>query len=303
MKLLITGGTGFVGTRLLDKLKDQGHELVILTRNPDKARLKGSFGATYHRWDGETEEVPSEAYVGVEGVINLMGENIAAKRWSDSQKKKLEDSRIKATKTLIAGIEQHISQPLKVFISASAVGYYPVNTGNLMDEKTAAGQGYLSELCVGWEEATQGLTKVERKINMRIGVIFGPESGALSKLLPIFKLGGGGPVGSGKMVMSWIHVEDLVKAISEFATNDKYSGTYNMVAPNPVTNKEFSTALGKALGRPSFMPAPSFMLKLVFGEMSTIILDSQKVDCANLKRDGFEFDHPEVGEALKHLVG
>jgi uncharacterized protein (TIGR01777 family) len=272
MKLLITGGTGFVGTRLLERLKSEGHQLVVLTRNPDKARLKGSFGATYHRWDGISEEVPAEAYAGVEGVINLMGENIAAKRWSDSQKKKLEDSRIKATKTLIEGIEKHVSTPLKVFISASAIGYYPVNTGNLMDENTNPGDGYLAGLCKGWEEATQGLTKVTRKINMRIGVIFGPESGALSKLLPIFKLGGGGPVGSGKMVMSWIHVEDLVKAISEFTTNEKYSGTYNMVAPNPVTNKEFSTALGKALSRPSFMPAPPFMLKLVFGEMSTMIL-------------------------------
>jgi len=265
MKLLITGGTGFVGTRLLKKLKDQGHDLVVLTRNPDKARLKGTFGANYHRWDGVSEEVPVEAFNGVEGVINLMGENIAAKRWSDSQKKKLEDSRIKATKKLIAGIEQHLNAPLKVFISSSAIGYYAANTGKPLDETSQAGSSYLSKLCVDWEEATDGLTKVERKIIMRTGVVLGTESGALSKLLPVFKMGAGGPVGSGQMVMSWIHVEDMVDAIVDFVAHEKYQGVYNMVAPNPVTNKEFSKSLAKSLGRPCLFPVPPFVLKMVFG--------------------------------------
>lgn len=303
MKLLITGGTGFVGTRLLKNLNDQGHKLVVLTRNPDKARLKGSFGAEYIRWDGISEEVPAEALAGVEGVINLMGENIADKRWSDAQKKRLEDSRIKATKSLVEAVEKHCDQPLKVFISASAIGFYPANTGESLSEEAAAGNGFLSQLCQGWEEATSTLTKTQRKITMRIGVILGPEAGALKKLLPIFKLGGGGPVGSGAMMMSWIHVDDLVKAISEFVNHEKFEGVYNMVAPTPVSNKEFSKALAKALSRPCLFPAPPFMLKLAFGEMSSIILDSQKVESAALKRDGFQFNHPEVGAALTDLVG
>lgn len=303
MKILITGGTGFVGQRLLKKLHKDGHELVVLTRNPDKARLNESTGATFHRWDGISEDVPPEAFKGVEAVVNLMGENIANKRWSDQQKNKLRKSRIDATQKLVAGIEAHIEEPLKVFISASASGFYPVNTGETLDESSQAGSGFLSDLCQQWEAATEGLTKTKRKIISRTGVIFGPEAGALNKLLPIFKLGGGGPIGNGSMMMSWIHVDDMVKAITEWLTNDKYNGVYNMVAPNPVDNKTFTKALAKAVNRPAIFPVPPFMLKLIMGEMSTIVLDSQKLIPKRLQEDGFEFDHPEVFEALKDLVG
>ena len=303
MKILITGGTGFVGQRLLKELYSQGHTAVVLTRNPDKARLHEATGAVFHRWDGISEDVPPEVFEGIDAVINLMGENIANKRWSDDQKRKLQKSRIDATQKLVAGLERHLREPLKVFISASASGYYPVNTGETLDESSSAGSGFLSDLCQQWEDATNGLTKTQRKIISRTGVILGPESGALNKLLPIFKLGGGGPIGDGSMIMSWIHVEDMVKAICEWLTQDKYNGVYNMVAPNPVPNKVFTKALAKAVRRPAFFPVPPFMLKLIMGEMSTIVLDSQKLVPKKLEEDGFKFDHPEIEEALKDLVG
>lgn len=302
MKILITGGTGFVGQRLLKKLFNEGHELVVLTRNPDKARLKESTGAKFHRWDGISENVPAEAFEGIEAVINLMGENIADKRWSDKQKIRLQRSRIGATKKLVEGCELNLKAPLKVFISASASGFYPVNTGAILDEDSSAGSGFLSELCQEWEKATEGLTKTERKVISRTGVILGPEAGALNKLLPIFKMGAGGPIGNGKMMMSWIHVDDMVKAISQWLVNDKYKGTYNMVAPNPVSNKVFTKALAKAVRRPALFPVPTFMLKLLMGEMATIVLDSQNIVPKRLQEDGFQFDHPEIEEALINLV-
>lgn len=303
MKILITGGTGFVGQRLLKKLHADGHELVVLTRNPDKARLNESTDATFHRWDGISDDVPPESLQGVQAVVNLMGENIANKRWSDAQKRKLEKSRIDATKKLVEAIEKNCQEPLEVFISASASGFYPVNTGETLDENSPNGSGYLAKLCKDWEEATDGLTKAKRKIISRTGVILGPEAGALNKLLPIFKLGGGGPIGNGAMMMSWIHVEDMVKAIIEWLTQDKYNGTYNMVAPNPVSNKEFTKALAKAVRMPAVFPVPSFMLKLIMGEMSTIVLDSQKLIPKHLLDDGFQFDHPEIEGAMMNLVG
>ncbi len=303
MKILITGGTGFVGQRLLKKLHANGHELVVLTRNPDKARLKESTAAVFHRWDGISEDVPPEALQGVQAVVNLMGENIANKRWSDAQKKKLEKSRIDATKKLVEAIEKNCSEALEVFISASASGYYPVNTGETLDESASNGNGYLAGLCRDWEAATDGLTKTKRKIISRTGVILGPEAGALNKLTFIFKTGTGGPIGDGSMIMSWIHVDDMVKAIVEWLSDSKFNGIYNMVAPNPVSNKVFSKALGKALNRPAILPVPPFMLKLMMGEMSTIVLDSQKLVPKHLLDDGFQFDHPEIEEALMDLVG
>lgn len=303
MRILVTGGTGFVGQRLVKKLHAEGHEIVILTRNPDKARLKESTDATFHRWDGISEDVPPEALKGVQAVVNLMGENIANKRWSDAQKRKLEKSRIDATKKLVEAIENNCTEPLEVFISASATGYYPTNSGKVLDEDSQGGNGYLAKLCKDWEEATSGLTKAKRKIISRTGVILGPESGALNKLLFIFKTGTGGPIGNGSMMMSWIHVEDMVKAIYEWLTESKYNGIYNMVAPNPVSNKVFTKALAKAIRRPALFPVPPFMLKLIMGEMSTIVLDSQNIVPRRLLDDGFKFNHPDIEGAMMDLVG
>lgn len=302
MKILITGGTGFVGQRLLKALYNKGHECVVLTRNPEKARHHESTAATFHRWDGSHEEVPKAAFEGVEAVVNLMGENIADKRWSESQKEKLRKSRITATNTLVRGIEENIKGSLKAFISSSAVGYYPVNTGEELTEESEKGSGFLSDLCRDWEGATDSLSKTERKIIMRTGVILGPEAGALNKLLPIFKLGGGGPIGSGEMMMSWISVEDMVHAIVTFLEQEKFKGIYNLVAPKAVTNKVFTKALAKSLNRPAIFPVPPFMLKVVFGEMSSVLLDSQHVTPKRLLEDGYSFLSPEIHQAMDSLL-
>jgi len=302
MKLLITGGTGFVGTRLLKKLKESGHELVVLTRHPEKAKKSDNVGATFHRWDGISEDIPAEAFNGIEGVISLMGENIANKRWSDTQKKKLEDSRVKANLKLVEGIEKNCSSPLKVYIGSSAVGIYPTNSAEVLKENSGLGDSYLAGLCKKWEDAHNSIKNTERKVIMRTGVVFGPEAGALAKLLPIFKLGLGGPIGNGAMIMPWIHVDDLVKAIVVFVNESNYEGTYNLVAPNPCSNAVFTKALASAVKRPAIFPVPSFMLKLLMGEMSTIVLDSQNIHPEKLIQDGFKFDHPQVDEALKSMM-
>ena len=303
MKILITGGTGFVGQRLLKQLHKKGHTCVVLTRNPEKAKLHESTPAVFHRWDGALDDVPKDSLNEVDAVVNLMGENIANKRWGASQKKKLQNSRIEATKKLVEAIEKHCEKPLKSFISASAIGYYPVNGQSIIDEQSSKGSGFLSDLCEEWERATESLTKAERKIVMRLGVILGPESGALNKLLPIFKLGGGGPIGNGEMMMSWISVDDVINAICSFLHEEKYHGTYNLVAPGAVSNKTFTKALAKAVGMPAFFPVPPFALKVLMGEMATIVLDSQHVKPNKLLEDGYEFISPDIYECLQKLVG
>ncbi len=302
MKILITGGTGFVGQRLVKKLYQSGHEAVITTRNAQRARAKEDTQAHFVEWDYKNEDFPSGALEGIDGIINLMGENISNKRWSDSQKKKIYDSRVLATKKLVEACETTLSEPLDFFISGSAIGIYPANTDETLVETSPTASGFLPDVCKDWEAEALKITKTKRTVICRTGVVLGPESGALSKLLPLFKLGAGGPIGSGKMVMSWIHVEDLVKALITFSEGEKFQGIYNLVAPNPVPNKEFTKALAKAVHRPAIFPAPPFMLKLVFGEMSSIILDSQTIIPQKLNEEGFQFDHPEIYEALQDLT-
>ncbi len=303
MKVLVTGGTGFVGQRLVKRLYEQGHEAVIVTRDPQKARQKEQTPASFVGWDYKNEDFPKEGLEGIDAIVHLMGENISSKRWSDSQKEKIRSSRVLATQKLVEACEKYLESPLQCFISGSAIGYYPANTNESFTEEGKVGQGFLPEVCKDWEEEAKKLTKSKRLIISRTGVVLGPESGALNKLLPIFKLGAGGPIGSGSMIMSWIHVEDMVSAIIAFLEKDQFNGIYNMVAPNPASNKEFTKAIANAVKRPAIFPVPPFMLKVLFGEMSSIILDSQTVVPANLQKDGFQFKHPHIEEALEDLVG
>lgn len=303
MKVLITGGTGFVGQRLVKRLYQQGHTAVITTRDPQKARQSEHTPADFVGWDYKKEDFPKSALKDVDAIVHLMGENISNKRWSDSQKEKIRSSRVLATQKLVEACEKHLENPLECFISGSAIGYYPANKKEELTEESSAGNGFLPEVCQAWEDEAKKLTKSKRLIISRTGVVLGPESGALNKLLPIFKLGAGGPIGSGSMIMSWIHVEDMVSAIMSFLENNQFNGVYNMVAPNPASNKEFTKAIANAVNRPAIFPVPPFMLKIVFGEMSSIILDSQTVVPKKLKEDGFSFDFPEIHAALEDLVG
>ncbi len=299
MKILITGASGFVGSALTCKLLSLGHEVNILTRNKDHLpSLFQTDKVKAFTWSNNLVKPPVEAIEGIDGVINLMGENIAAKRWSAEQKEKLRSSRVDATNNLVDLIEENATKPLKFFISSSAVGIYPVNRDETLDEDTKTGRNFLAQLCLDWEKSASRITKTDRLVIIRTGVVLEKHGGALKKMLPPFALGLGGPIGDGNHFMSWIHLDDLVSLFVEAATNPNYKGVYNGVAPTPVDNFDFTKSLGSALKRPTLFPVPDQMLKLVFGEMSSVILDSQKIISKRLKEAQFQFQYPDIDSAL-----
>lgn len=302
MKILVTGLSGFVGNHLAKNLIEQGHEVVGLSRNPEKAAANHDPKLTWFKWRPEQELPSEESLAGVDAVINLVGENIAAKRWSEDQKKKILNSRTKSTKNLIKAINQYRPN-LKALVNASAVGIYQKNLNETINEQSTLDNDFLAEVCQEWENSTLELSSTIRKVIIRIGVVMGTDGGALARLLPIFKLGGGGPIGNGKAYMPWIHVKDLARLLSEAATDEKFEGVYNGVAPKSATNLEFTKALASSINRPAFFPVPPVMLKLVFGEMSSVILDGQKVMPQRAIDVGFKFNYPNINEAMKNLNG
>ncbi len=302
MKVLVTGATGFVGQRVVKELLDGGHEVVVLTRNIAKGAVTLGGQCKYFVWSDYTTLPPREAFDGVNGIIHLMGEGIAEKRWDEVQKKKIYDSRILATAKLIEVIKELEKKP-SVFVSASAVGIYGDRGAEEINENSSLADDFLAKVCKGWEaQAIKAKALGLRAVLIRTGVVLGKNGGALKKMLPIFKLGGGGPVGSGKQYMSWIHVDDLAAMYIEALKNPQMEGVFNGTAPYPATSKEFARQLGKTLHRPAFAPAPAFALKLVFGEMSQVLLDGQKVIPTKFKEKNFNFRYPTLTEALKASV-
>ncbi len=302
MKILITGATGFVGSALAKRLLSEGHELHILTR--DNERLPAIFKndkVKSFEWRDTKNPPPVESIQGINGVINLMGENISAKRWSAEQKKKLRDSRIESTINLTTLLDQNLSSPLDFFVSASAVGIYPVNTPEVLNEDSKHGKNFLADLCKEWEAAAYTLKKVKRTVIIRTAVVLEKHGGALGKMLPPFKLGLGGPIGDGSQYMSWIHLDDLVNLYRTAATDTSYSGVYNGASPHPVENFHFTKALGDSLHRPTLVPVPAIGLKIAFGEMSSVILDSQKVVSKNLHDKNFNFNHETIESAFHKI--
>lgn len=299
MKILITGGTGLVGRKLQQELLGREHSLVLLTRNPEK--YKSTDNVEYKKWNSINDSFPAEALQGVESIINLMGENLADKRWSPQQKEKLKNSRIIGTRKMVEAIN-NLNHPLKSFVSASAIGIYPVNQEETLDESTSHGEGFLANLCQEWEASTSNLKTAERKVTIRIGVVLAKNGGALGKLIPLFKTGLGGPIGKGQQYMSWIHIADLVSLITHAVEDQSFNGVYNGTTSQPVTNLEFTKSLAKAVHRPALFPAPPFMLKLAMGEMSSIILDSQKVISSRLAENKFQFKFPNIDGALQNIM-
>lgn len=290
-----------MGRPLVRKLVENNHEVVLLSRNPEAAKSALALPLTVFKWDPEASTPPKEAYQGIEGIVHLAGESIAAGRWTEKQKKKILDSRTLSTRNLLKGAVEAGVKP-KALVMASAIGIYGDRGNDSLSESSPQGIGFLADVCRAWEKESQypGLESV-RKVNLRIGIVLGKDGGALQKLLPLFKLGGGGPVGNGKQWMSWIHRSDLVEMILYSLTHDNVSGAVNAVAPNPSTNAEFSKALGKAVNRPAFMPAPAIALKLAMGEMSELVLASQKVEAKKILDSGFVFKYPKIQEALDEI--
>ena len=276
-KILITGATGFVGQKLVAEFLKKGHKITAVTRNAAKAQKIFQDKIEILGWDIIASDSSPKLADDIDCVVNLMGENLGAKRWSSSQKKKIEASRILGTRKLIEALKSsRIS--LKTFVSASAIGYYPVNTGSPIDEQTSPKRGtsFLEELCYKWEEEALKAAS-ERIVILRIGVVLGREGGLLLKLNPIFSLGLGGKIGSGKQMMSWIHIHDLVNIFVWAVENEQMNGPVNATSPNPTGNAVFSQTLAKAMSRPCLFPVPSFVIRAVMGEMSTLALDSQEI--------------------------
>jgi uncharacterized protein (TIGR01777 family) len=299
MRIVVTGATGFIGQALVRRLADEGHQLHILIRKP-RTGLPPQI--PYSIWDAEQNDPPAAALEGAEAVIHLAGEPVA-QRWTEAVKRSIRASRIGGTQRLIAALSQMPSYP-RVFICGSAVGYYGSRGDEVLTESSKPGKDFLAEVCEEWESAANlGLALNMRVVRLRTGVVLGREGGALARMLPAFRAGVGGRLGSGEQWTSWIHLHDLVSMISMALTNEKISGAMNATAPGPVRNSEFTHILAGELRRPAIFPAPMFLLRLLFGEMATAVLEaSQRAMPVAAEKAGFDFRYTELGPALRDLL-
>lgn len=305
MRALITGATGFVGRRLVARLHDKNHDVVVLSRNAAKAN-ETLHGSKIHAfdWSADSHPPPVEAFDGVGVVFHLAGDSVSEGRWTAAKRRRIRESRILGTRHLVDAIEKLSAKP-KVLVSASAIGYYGDRGDEPLDEKSSPGNDFLAEVCIGWEEESQRAKEMGvRVINPRIGLVLGKGGGAMKAMLPLFKLGAGGRMGfSGSQWWSWIHVEDLVSLMIFAAEQEGFAGPANAVAPNPVTNAEFTQVLAKELKRPGFFHAPGSALKIALGGFAGVLLASQRVLPKAALEAGFEFKHPELQPALHEIVG
>jgi len=302
MNIVVAGGSGFLGTALTQALTREGHTLVILTRGSPSA-LPARQGVQYVSWDPNGLTGPwSRTLDTADAVINLAGESIAAKRWSADQKRKLRESRLLATESLTRAIREAARAP-SVFVSGSAVGYYGDRGDETLTESSPPGTDFLAGLARDWEAAAAEAANVTRVAVIRTGIVLDRKGGALPRMLPPFQMFVGGPLGSGAQYMPWIHKEDWVRLVSWTTTHEAARGPLNATSPNPVTNAEFSKALGRALGRPSFLPAPAFALRLALGEMAdALLLSGQRALPVRATDLGFSFRYSTIDDALASIL-
>ncbi len=302
MKVFVIGGTGFIGSHIVDGLMKNGHEVVALTRSAakgakvlgDKVKIVEGNPMNSGSWQKDVD--------GCDAAIIMCGEPIIDKKWTSERKQVLLDSRIKPTKMVIEAIKTAKQKP-KVLLCGSAIGFYGNGGDKLLTEDGASGSDFSAELCSRWEEeANKAADLGVRVVNLRTSFVLAKDGGALGKMLKPFKFFMGGPIGGGRQYMSWIHIDDYV-AITQMALgNEKIAGPLNMSAPNPVTNKEFSKVLGRVLGKPSFAKAPAFVLKLMLGEASSLVLEGQRVIPKKALGTGYKFEFETLGKALKDVV-
>ncbi|MBI1785746.1 TIGR01777 family protein [Candidatus Sumerlaeota bacterium] len=294
MNILITGSTGLVGSALVPALAAKGHHVQRLVRS--KTHTPGGKA----HWHPESGAIDISALEDLDAVVHLAGENIAGRRWSAAQKQRILDSRVKGTHLLCEALAKLQHKP-KVLVCAAAIGYYGERGSEILTEKSAEGTGFLAEVCRRWETAADPARRAGiRVVHLRFGVILSAQGGALAKMLPPFRLGLGGRIGSGAQYMSWIALDDAIGAIQHALANDTIEGPVNAVAPHPVTNLEFTKALGRALHRPVIFPMPAFAARLAFGEMADeILLMSQRVLPEKLLGSDFEFQFPAIAAAFE----
>lgn len=296
MKILIGGSHGLVGTALIKSLEAQGHEIFRLVRHAPTSK-------TEVEWSPDRYSIALARIEGFDAVVNLAGESIAEGRWTDDKKRRIRESRVKGTK-LLGDALANLTVPPKTFVCASAIGYYGNRGDERLTETSAAGDDFLAKVCAEWEGATTLATeKGIRVVNARFGVILDTNGGALKKMLPPFRMGLGGRIGSGKQWMSWIALDDVVAGILFALAKHSIKGPVNFVAPVPVTNAVFTKTLGKVLSRPTVLPVPAFAIKLLFGEMGeALLLGGQRVGPERLVGEGFQFSYPQLESALAHIL-
>ncbi|MEX1135700.1 MAG: TIGR01777 family oxidoreductase [Balneolales bacterium] len=298
MNIVLTGGTGFIGTHLTNMLEQRGHNLIILTRNPQKYKDRINPKRSYRSIEDDMLSSVAES----DAIINLAGENMIFRRWTKKTKEKLMDSRVETTARLVRAIEKAKNKP-SVMISASAAGYYGSRSDDMLNENEPPGDDFAAEICVRWEEESQKAEKYGvRVVNPRFGVILERDGGALKTMLPFFNLFMGASVGSGKQYFPWIHMRDLGDSIIFALYEEKLKGVYNASSPNPVTLDEFTKTLGKVMNRPVLFRIPGFALKLIFGEGSMTILASLRLIPEVLQNHGFQYEYPRLEEALRSIL-
>jgi len=300
MRALVTGATGLVGTSLLSRLEHP----VVLSRDPSKAAAGlGRDDVKVFSWDPQRDPAPAAAFEGVDVVFHLAGESVAQGRWTADKKARIRDSRVAGTRNLVTALKR-VTRPPRVLVSVSAVGYYGDRGDEILGEVAGPGSDFLAEVSVAWEREAQAASEAGiRVVNPRIGIVLSHRGGALPKMLPPFRLGLGSPLGSGRQWMPWIHLADLIGLLLLAAEREDLRGPLNATAPHPSTNREFTRALGRAVHRPTFLPAvPAAVLRLTLGEFAGVLLASTRAIPLRAQAAGYVFEHPDLHDALVGLV-
>ncbi len=302
MRVAVTGATGFVGRALLRALVERGDEVIAFTRDPESALDRLDPEAVAVRWDPDDLSSIAGHLSGVDALVNLAGESVIGKRWSEAQKERIRASRVQGTRALVEAVRQVDPRP-QVLVSASAVGFYGNTSNRELDEEAPGGDGFLASVCREWEqEALAAEQQALRTVVLRVGVVLGKGGGALAPMLIPFKLMAGGPIGNGAQWVSWIHLDDLVGLILWALDKKSVHGVLNATAPHPVTNRELSETIGHVLGKPSWLPAPRAAVELALGEAAAVILEGQRVVPRRALDAGYAFRFSEVEPALRAIL-
>ena len=300
MRVIITGGTGLIGRALVGELAKDGHEVIVLSRSPERV-VDFPRGARLEKWDGQTVQSWGKLVDGADAVVHLAGENLSAGRWTARRKRQIREGRLNSGKAISQAIQQSVKKPA-VLIQFSAVGYYGPSGDEWLTEESPPANDFLASVCQAWEASTQPVEALGvRRVVVRSGVVLSTRSGAFPRMLLPFRLFAGGPLGSGKQWLSWVHLEDEVRALRFLIENPAARGAINLVA-QPLSNRQFAKVLGKVMHRPAFIPVPAFVIRLLFGEMGTVVLDGQRVASERLTELGFRFRFPEAEAAFIDLL-
>jgi uncharacterized protein (TIGR01777 family) len=304
MRVVLAGATGFIGARLVKTLSGRGDQLVVLTRSPQgrsATRLSSMPNVRVVPWDAESPGLWRSELDGADAVINLAGEPVVGKRWSEAQKRRILDSRVLSTRALVEAMAA-ARRPPAVLVNASAIGYYGAHGDETLDEAGPAGGDFLAQVCRDWEAEAVRAEPRTRVVVVRIGIVLGEEGGSLAEMVKPFRLGAGGPIGTGRQWVSWIHRDDLVAMLLFAVDHVDVRGVLNGTAPTPVRNAELAREMGRVLNRPSWLPAPKFALRVALGEVAAMLVEGQRVVPKRALEAGFSFAHPDLSQSLAELL-